>query len=148
SENAAPQPLELFALTEGEGCHVAISYAPGALACYKNGKTALVSNNIKGSFNNWSEQHLLFGSNWDGQHAWNGRLEGIALYTRATTTKEPQQDYAAYTDRIKDRKPPPRLELPAKLREKSKTPSLEQLGMYTQALLAYEYEVEKVTAGK
>ena len=142
------KPAELCALTAGEPVHVVVTYAPGTLTCYKNGKLAGIVGNFQGSPANWTEQHLLFGSNWDGKNPWSGHLEGIAIYTRALGPKEAEQEHAAFAEKLKGRKPVPRIEIQAKLLAKTKTRKFEEIAPYTQATAAYEYEVEKVVSGQ
>mgnify|MGYP001578306938 CR=1 FL=1 len=79
---------------------------------------------------------------------WSGHLEGIAIYTRALGPQEVEQECAAFTEKIKARKPVPRIELQAKLRKKSKVPKYEEIAPYAQAVAFYEYEVERVLSGK
>jgi hypothetical protein len=148
TQEAGVKPVALCALAANEPAHMVVTYAPGALTCYKNGMLATTINGIKGTLDNWTEQHLLFGGNWDGQRAWAGHLEGLALYTRTLIEPEAQQEYAAFQEKIKGRKPIPRLAVQAKLVAKSKTPTYEEVAPYTQALVFYEYEVEKVISGK
>jgi len=142
------KPAELCALTAGEPVHVIVTYAPGKLTCYKNGKLAAVVEKFRGSPANWTEQHLLFGSNWDGKRPWSGHLEGIAIYTRALGPQEAEREHAAFAKKLKGRKPVPRIEIRAKLLAKTKAPTFEDIAPYTQATAAYEYEVEKVVSGQ
>ena len=142
------KPSELCTLTAGEPVHVIVTYAPEKLACYKNGKLAAVVGNFQGSPAKWTEQHLLFGSNWDGKNPWSGHLEGIAIYTRALGRKEAEREHAAFAEKLKDRKPVPMIEIQAKLLAKTKAPKFEEIAPYTQATAAYEYEVEKVVSGQ
>jgi hypothetical protein len=142
------KPSELCALTAGEPVHVIVTYAAGKLTCYRNGKPAGVVDNFQGSPANWTEQHLVFGNNWDGKRPWAGHLEGIAIYTRALAPKEAEQEHAAFAKKLKGRKPVPRIEIRAKLLAKTKPPTFEDIAPYTQATTVYEYEVEKVVSGQ
>ncbi|MDP6635780.1 MAG: PQQ-binding-like beta-propeller repeat protein [Phycisphaerae bacterium] len=68
--------------------HVIVTYSPGKLSCYLNGKSVLQSERVRGDFSNWSPMHLLFGDEWDGQRRWSGKLQGIAVHSRIIGAKE------------------------------------------------------------
>jgi hypothetical protein len=142
------KPSGLCTLTEGEPVHVIVTYEPGKLTCYKNGKSAGIDAMFRGSPANWAEQRLVFGNNWDGKRPWAGHLEGIAIYTRALGPQEAVREHAAFAKKLKGRKPVPRIEIRAKLLAKTKAPTFEDIAPYTQATTVYEYEVEKVVSGQ
>jgi hypothetical protein len=142
------KPAELCTLTAGEAVHVIVTYAPGTLSCYKNGKLAGRVDKFLGSPADWAEQRLLFGSNWDGKNPWSGHLEGIAIYTRALGPQEAAREHAAFAEKLKSRQPVPRIEIQAKLLAKTRARKFEEIAPYTQATAVYEYEVEKVLSGQ
>lgn len=142
------KPSELCTLTAGEPVHVIVTYEPGKLTCYKNGKLAGTEANFQGSPAKWTEQHLVFGSNWDGKNPWSGHLEGIAIYSRALNPQEAEREHAAFAEKLKVRKPVARIGIQAKLLAKTKAATFEDIAPYTQGTAVYEYEVEKVVSGQ
>ena len=80
---------------DGEFHHVAITARDGQLNCYLDGK--LVQRvAMETNFSQWQKYPLLFGSDADGSRAWNGVLEGIAIYKRALGPDEVEQNCTAY----------------------------------------------------
>ena len=68
--------------------------------------------------------------------------------SRSTIPKEAEQEHAAFAEKLKGRKPVPRIEIQAKLLAKTKAPKFEDIAPYTQATAVYEYEVGKVISGQ
>jgi hypothetical protein len=141
-------PLKLCPLLAGKPCHVIVSYAPGRLVCYRDGKEVEATDKVEGDFRDWKNVHLVMGSTWDSKHPWAGTLEGIAMYARFIGSDEARLNYERYRNRIKGRKAVPRLEIEATLVERSIVPKPESLSPYTRALVVSEYEVGKVLVGK
>ena len=143
--------VELCELPEGRPTHVVISYEPGRFACYVNGKQVVQTDEVTGSLE-WRplpfDTGLSFGGgkNWGGigHPPWRGELEGIAIYSRAVDAEEAAKNFAAYDAMIKARPVVRRVELRGRLVEKSTVPDLGQIAPYRDALVVYEYEVEKV----
>jgi len=79
---------------------------------------------------------------------WRGRLEGVAVCSRAMPPEEAAADFAAYSAIIKAWPVPPRVKLQATLAAKSDTPSAKDIAPYREALVVYEYNVSKVLEGK
>ena len=52
--------------------HVVVTYRPGRLTGYVDGKEVYRGESVQGDFSNWSPQHLLFGDEFDGQRDWAG----------------------------------------------------------------------------
>jgi hypothetical protein len=73
---------------------VVVSYSPGRLDCWINGKLALSSNRVQGDLSNWdSKHHLLLGDEWDGgtTRKWRGTIDRFSIYNRAMSNQEVQQ---------------------------------------------------------
>lgn len=86
----------------GKTIHTLVSYSPGQLSCYVNGELVLSSIEVQGDLSNWEPMHLVFGDEWDGERDWAGRLEGIAIYSRALSAEEAKGQYARYAMRQKN----------------------------------------------
>jgi hypothetical protein len=147
-ENGTDPQVKLCNIKPERPCHLAITYQPGMLVCYLDGKRVLSTESIRGDFSNWSSQHLLFGDEWDGGRDWSGHLEGIAIYNRFMTFEEAKHNYTIYTKRLRDRIPAERIIIQARLLETTKTPTVKSLQEYPRALVVHTYKVRKVLRGE
>ena len=87
-ENGMKPETNLCKVSAAKPHHVIVTYSPGKLSCYLNGKSVLQSGRVRGDFSNWSPMHLLFGDEWDGARRWSGKLQGIAIHSRIIGAKE------------------------------------------------------------
>ena len=139
--------LELCTLERAEPFHLIVSYQSGKLRCYRNGKEVFNQAGVAVEFGRWTEGPLVLGALSDGQCPWRGALEGVVLYRRVLEPEDATRNCAAYLERIKDRKPPNRIELQAKLVAAAPVPTAQQIAPYRNALIGCDYEVEKVLSG-
>ncbi len=86
--NGSSPEMKLCQLTAAKPHHVIVTYSPGKLSCYLNGKSVLQSDRVGGDFSNWSAMHLLFGDEWNGERRWSGKLQGVAIHSRVIGAKE------------------------------------------------------------
>lgn len=147
-ENGYNPEVQLAALTLGNPVHVTVSYRPGQLTAYIDGKEVYRSDKVQGDFSNWSPQHLLFGDEFDGQRNWQGTLEGVAIYSRALESGEVLRNAAEYHHLLAQRAGVPHVEITAKLLAKSPVPTLEEVKPYRGALMVSKYQVLSVVEGK
>lgn len=140
-DNGTNPETPLCRLAAGEATHVIVSYRPGRLLCWANGRKVLDTAKVQGDLSNWSPHRLLFGDEADGQRDWAGTLEGVALYSRALDEREAMANWQGTRALLAARKPVPRLELEAKLLAVSRFPTLANLGLYGEALVVYEYGI-------
>jgi hypothetical protein len=147
-----PLGSELFSLgrlSTSEPTHVIVSYRPGRLAGYVNGKRILDSDAVQGDLSSWSEIDLLqFGMGHGSVSDWDGTIEGVALYSRFMEAGEAAANARAYLDLIAEREPVERIELRGKLVGRSHVPTLKEIVPYREALVMYEYEVLDVLGGE
>lgn len=80
--------LPLFTIPDEQPHHVVVTYSPGNLSCYLDGKPVALDSRIQGNFANWTSQHLLFGNEWNGDREWQGALSGVAIYHRVLSAEE------------------------------------------------------------
>lgn len=73
--------------------HVVVTYFSGNLHCYVNGELALSSANFQGDFSKWETGHLLFGEEYRGGRNWQGKLAGVAIYSRFMGPEEAALKY-------------------------------------------------------
>jgi len=142
---------EIGRFKDTEPHHLALSYVPGRLVAYWDGKKAFETDQIKGGLRNWGYGELCFGDNHNGgRHGWKGRLEGVAIYKRFMEEAEALRNCQVYAAKIKARPVLPQIELEAALVEASEVPDARRIAPYREALVVNEYEVRKVgkTTGK
>lgn len=128
--------------------HVVVTYRPGHITAYVDGKQVFAGRKVQGDFSNWEPQHLLFGDEFDGHRDWAGTLEGVAIYSRALGADEVQRNANQYRNLIRSRRQVPRIEVSAKLLAKSHVPTLGEIKPYRAALVVSKYRVSKVLQGK
>ncbi|NQT18867.1 MAG: hypothetical protein HQ592_04120, partial [Planctomycetes bacterium] len=166
-DRPAVERIELCNITDQAANHVIVSYQPGDLVCYLNGKQVLKTDKVNGTLN-WGRPSFESGLNFGGSQVWEddanpgwtvhgigpsypvwrGKVEGIALYARAIGPEEATANFQAYNAIIKARPVAPRITVRGKLAAKSVVPKASEIAPYRDALVVYEYDVEKVLKGK
>ncbi|MFC1717722.1 LamG-like jellyroll fold domain-containing protein, partial [Candidatus Poribacteria bacterium] len=145
--NGTGPEFTLCTVKAGYTHHILLTYRPGSLIAYLDGKQVFSSEKDRGNFSNWEPQHLVFGDEHGGERDWAGSLEGVAIYSRFIPEAEAKRHYKLYARRLEDRKSPDRLVIEANLIEKTETPPIDRLGTYRRCLAEYVYEVKKVVKG-
>jgi len=145
------QRVELCTLTEGEPNHVVVSYTPGRLECYLNGKLARQTAEVDGALA-WDRPPFAMGLNFGGterdEFPWLGRVEAVAIGDRAIGADEAAADYGAVAALLKKRPRSEGMEFDGKLLAKARVPTLAEIVPYRDALVVHEYQIEKVVKGK
>lgn len=133
--------VELFTLQDTEPHHVVVTYEPGQLKAYVDGKLVLDSDKVTGNLK-WGYGELIFGGNHNsGRQRWRGRMRNMGLYARVLPPGEIRANYAAIAKAIQ---PLPRVTVRARLLAASATPTPEAIAPYTEALVVNEYQVLEV----
>lgn len=145
--NGVPPELDIARLAAGETVHIVVTYTSERLVAYVDGQQAFSSNAIRGGFENWENQHLLFGDELGGGRPWLGRLEGVALYNRFLEPDEVASNYRAAMERLQGRSAPEILMVKARVVESLPPPTVEAIAPYHRALVINRYEVEEVMEG-
>jgi len=86
---------DLCRITGGRPYHVIVSYRPGLLVGYLDGRTVCRSEAVQGDLGNWTAQHLLFGDEWQDSRDWEGGLGRVAIFSRFIDQAEAQARHAA-----------------------------------------------------
>jgi hypothetical protein len=146
--NGVAPEVELGRLSADGPRHIVVTYRPGELLYYGDGKLLHRDQRIQGDFSNWSEQQLLFGDEFNGERKWAGTLEGVAIFNRALSPDEVRQDFERYRNVVEARPPVARIEVTAKLIAKSPVPTRDEVKPYRGALMTCKYEVLKVLSGQ
>ena len=139
--------IRLGGLHQGIPNHIFVTYAPGRLRFYLNGRRFVPKAEITGDFRNWTLHHLQFGDEIGGGYDWSGKLEGIAIYNRDFTHEDVIFRYRLIVNKLKDRPKIERLEVDAILEDISITPQPEEIAPYRRCLALYTYEIKKVLSG-
>lgn len=95
-DNGMNPQTTLGPLPDSGRTHLVVSYRPGELACWINGRQSVSTDQVQGDFSNWDRRHhLLLGDEWDGgtTRKWHGRIERFSIYTRAMAESEVQQRF-------------------------------------------------------
>ena len=143
----------LCALGAGVANHCVVSYRPGELKCWLNGKPVQLSGEVKGTLS-WGRTDrkagVHFGAVWGAEPAalpWRGKLEGVAIFSRAIDASQVARDYAEYAKRLAARKPIQQVTIRGTLAATSTVPKPRDIAPYHSALVVHEYDVAKVLAG-
>jgi ferric-dicitrate binding protein FerR (iron transport regulator) len=146
--NGVDMGLPVCKLVAGEINHVIVSYQPGKLVCYRNGKQVFAGNQIEGDFSGWSAQHLLFGDEYGGERNWAGSLEGVAIYNRVLNSDEAARNAMQYEHLRRARAIVPQIRVRAELIAKSTIPTAAQIQPHKSALVNFKYRIKEVLAGQ
>ena len=137
---------EIATLADLAPHHVIVSYVPGRLVAYLDGKQVFETKAVTGSLKAWGYGEMCFGDNHNGgRHGWLGRLENVAIYKRFIEPAEAQRDAELALARVKARHVMPQLQLEAKCLATSRVPALAEIAPYRDALIINEYQVDKIT---
>jgi hypothetical protein len=136
---------EIGQFKDTEPHHLAVSYVPGSLVAYWDGKKVFQTDQVKGGLKTWGYGELCFGDNHNGgRHGWQGKLEGVAIYKRAMDEAEALRNAQVYAAKIKARPVLPQMELEAALVATSEVPDAARIAPYREALVVNEYQVKQV----
>jgi len=147
-DNGMSREVELGQIEADRPTHVLIRYRDRQLEAFIDGKMSLSTDAIQGSFENWTEQGLIFGDEVGGGRNWAGELEGIAIYSRFLNDEEVALHQSRYAARYAERKPAERLVVDAQLVEASRIPDIGEIGSYRRSIVRNLYRIDKVIDGK
>jgi hypothetical protein len=133
----------LGALPGGRPTHVIVSYRPGVLAYYANGKEVLRSTIVRGDLRGFGPGPLRFGAGPRDKKPWHGSLAAVALYARFVDAAEAADRHAALAGRLG--RPPAAPPIPARGRLVALTPVPDpaSIAPYRRALVVASYEIEE-----
>ncbi len=147
-QNADRPQLDLGRLEAGRPAHVLVTYTPGRLLAWVDGAKTLDTDAVQDGFFHWKARPLVFGNEWQAERPWYGTLEAIAVYDRALGEEEALESHRRAKRRIAERPPVATIRLRATLIGRSRTPSLQEIAPYREALAVFEYRIEEVVAGE
>ena len=83
----------LCSLKANESVHVLVSYRPGTLKCFVNGKQVVDTGHLGGDFSNWTPQHFLLGDEFEDHRYWAGEINRLAIHARFIDGPEAAKRY-------------------------------------------------------
>jgi Concanavalin A-like lectin/glucanases superfamily len=135
----------LAQLEADKPCHVLVTYKPGLLTCYLNGKIASQTTLERGSFERWhgSSYSLIFGNEVGGTRPWEGFLDSVAIYNRFVDSDEAAKKFTLASARIAARPKIDRKVVKAEMLEKAESPPPQSIAPYRRALVINRYKVKE-----
>ena len=135
----------LAPIAAGTPYHVLVTYKPGLLVCYLNGKIASQTKFEKGSFDKWhgSSYSLIFGNEVGGVRPWEGYLDGVAIYDRFIDAEEAAKKFELARARIAKRPRIDRKIVKAEMLQKADSPPPEAITPYRRALVINRYKIKE-----
>ncbi|MEX1117260.1 MAG: LpqB family beta-propeller domain-containing protein [Terrimicrobiaceae bacterium] len=121
--------------------HVIVSYKPGNLVCYVDGKIVSESAFESGTFQSWKDYELIFGKEHGSIRHWDGFLRNVAIYNRRVGHEEALLKYDSLKDKLKAREQIPTTKVRVKMLTREDPPPAEAIAPYRRALVINRYEV-------
>jgi hypothetical protein len=149
-DHSQEPPVRFGKLQAGQPVHVAVGYSPGRQVVWLNGAPVVDSGAWQGDFFPWKPGALTIGATGagdEGEHPWQGVVEGLALYDRLLGADEVAENARRYAAERARRPAVPRVQALATLQRCSRVPTLDEIAPYRQALAVCEYRVDRVVAG-
>jgi len=142
--------FKLAPLEPGKAYHVVVTYKPGLLVCYLNGRIASQTGFESGSFDKWrgSSYSLIFGNEVGGVRPWEGYLDGVAIYSRFVDAEEAAKKFELADARIAQRRKIDRKIVKAKMLQKADSPPPEAITPYRRALVINRYKIKEAQDSK
>lgn len=97
--------VEVGQLKDTNPHHLVVTYKPGEMIVYMDGKRIFQTDRVTGDLD-WGFGVLMFGSHHGlsgGGEQWDGRMEGIAFYSRVLPPEEVQRNAEAYAKKTTKR---------------------------------------------
>jgi hypothetical protein len=157
----SPPPVEpgdiLCPLPDTRPHHLIVTYRPGQLVCYLDGRKVHESKAFTGAPGNWDPGYLTFGNfevtersywNFIESASWQGRISAVALYSRFVEEREAKSSFDYFSPGMKKEKDLPSAEVEVELLAASRLPGGAEIAPCTQALVAHEYRVLSIRKGE
>lgn len=135
----AEHEVRLGRVEPGRPAHVVVSYRPGHLSAWRDGEEVVTTGELQGDFFRWRPRPLTFGAERRRPGSWSGWLEGVAVYGRALGPDEARENARRYLEKIARRPEVPRVLVRGRLAARSRTPTLQEISPYREALAVYEH---------
>lgn len=86
-ENGSNPEVVLSKLEPGQKKKIVITYRPGQLEAYIDGKSVTIQK-VDGDFSNWEECSLVLGNEWKDERPWEGRIHQFSIYSSVLQSKD------------------------------------------------------------
>ena len=140
--------VKLLQIKENKGVHVIVSCSEHTLNCYVDGATVKTTKEVNISFASWKENPIFFGASMGGTNSWSGKLEGVAVYSSATTPKQAGEAYSLFAKRLADRQPLDTILVEAELVSLPAIPDPKAILPYVRAIAESKFQVKRVISGE
>lgn len=137
----------LARLESGEMHHIIVGYRPRKLEVVVDGEFYYPRFRVTGGLEGWQPGELRFGSAPDGSAAWHGKIESVAVYDRLVDDEESLEHFASSEAVLGARELADEWRVRARVLAVSKTPSLDSINPYRNALVKTRYEVLSLEGG-
>lgn len=134
----AEPAIPLFALDDTAPRHLALAFSPGRLTIWRDGELA-ERRVVAGDFFHWRIGALQLGAEAGDGGRFRGYLSHLRVWEREIDDAEAAE--AARSARAVLGAPVERFDVSARLVARSRTPTLDEISPYRQALLVEEYEL-------
>lgn len=134
--------VNLGPVPAGRPSHLIVSYRPGQLAAYLDGKALELPQKLQGDFSTWEDVDLTFGDEPGGGRTWDGELEGVAIFDRFIGGDEARRHYDLYASLLAARPQPEEVRVRARVVETTPAPDAASIAPYRRALALYVYELD------
>ncbi len=142
------EPRPLVRLPRDQARHLIVSYAPGNLAVFVDGRRVLLTDPPTVPVAGWTLQALLMGDASGGAHNWPGLMEGVGLFGREIGASEARQRFEWQQARRAGRKADPaRRVVEARLTGTCPPADPKGIAPYLRCLSVQQYEILKTVAG-
>ena len=145
--NAHERQIELGPVDTERPVHLTVTYRPGELIAYVDGRKSVHSTAHQGDFSSWEPYGFHMGAESDGGRDWAGTLEGIAIYNRCLDAGEVRANAEQAALRLAGRAPVPGVEVEARLLAATPVPKLSEIEPYREIMVAHEYELIRSVHG-
>ena len=151
SHSRGAPPAIAVGRVSGELQHLVVSYTPGHLRAFLDGELTAESRQMRSGFFHWRETYLRLGAEGPPPGAgpgviyrpWRGRLEGVAVYSRALDGDEARESARRYAELLERREPVATRTVTAELLGRSQIPTLEQIAPYREARAVFDYRTDE-----
>jgi hypothetical protein len=154
NQEGGDKVYQLGMLPDANAHHVMVTFGKGSILAYIDGKLMVkpadnsTKDELPGRLSWGAVRHLALGGESVYEMVpWQGRVEGLALYSRVLSAEEAAQNAAIAVKRLAARKIVPQVQIQVKLKAKTSVPKPTEIAPYTRALVVYEYEIVKVISG-
>ncbi len=138
SSGNAPR-LDLGKIEPGKPLHLLLTYAAGELVVYRDGQEKARTPEWREGFFPWRPLPLLFGNEWEADEPFHGKIFRATVWDHVIGAAEAAARAKAAAADLAALEAPPLLRTRARLIARSRTPRLEEIAPYRQALAVYEY---------